>query len=561
MTTKLDQQLSDGELEQRLRAAFAVVVPLIEHGEHQAGRLPVQSRARRLPVAVACGAIVALGVAGGLAVTTRSGGGRDSQGGSQPSQVGGAAAGTEATGSVAPTSSGPGSTAAARSDRADQVQWFLPAALPDGYELTEIWAELRVDGTPNPDLGGGVEVVRWPDLTAGTQTWIRRGADGVTNEDTIAVQAIAAGAPAPTIPRSNPAPGATIASGTDEAVGTAPDTSTPEPDSYLIGEPNTTVHGLDAVIVGPPMRESPGWTVNWVESGMQVTLQTTGGVSEDEAMAIAESTTITADGATIDPAAVPTGFEPTEPDTSTPALPDRRESVTLVVGAESQHSIRVRIDTPAVSNLDEASTDETERRTIDGVDYSLFENDDTLYSQVVWFADGRQFEAAGNATIDDVLTVATGLSTATLDEATDAATTITAATQALPTVATTTLADGVEVSVHGPADDNIGVVGICVDAPEPHCVRPDGIMGQLGVPGMAITAVFHIDGDRRTIAWNGDQPELSDEPPVPDLVAAATGTGWFIDQVTPAGQPLRGISFRADDGSLTGVSPTDVIRP
>lgn len=426
------------------------------------------------------------------------------------------------------------------SDDPDQVQWFLPGVLPEGYELTDITADRVVDGAPNPDVAGGFEVVGgWPDIDEGIQTWIRRGPDGVSNADTISVQARTSGVSAPTIPGG----------------------STPEPDSALMGPVNATVHGLDAFVIGLPQRESPGWTIEWSESGMLVTILTTGGVSEDEATAIAEASIVSTDGATVDPASLPAGFEPVDMDADAPSPSNVHESVAFIVSPTAGGgSIRVSIDT-AYASLDELAIDESERRAIDGVEYSMFENDDSLYSRVVWLADGRQFEAAGAAAMDDVLAVATGVRAATREEAGAAAAAITAATQALPTVGAATLADGLQVSVHGPIDD-VGVVGICVDGAQPRCVRPDGVMGLLGIPGLAINAVFHIGGDRRVIAWNGTEPELSDaEAALPDLVAAATGIGWFVDRRIPAGQPLQGISFRADDGSLTGVVPTDALRP
>lgn len=544
MTAKLDDALSDADIEQRVRTAFDVIVPLLEHGPRgTTSPEPATRRApRRLPLAIACGATVALGVAGGLAIIGRLDDETVGRTGSEPDHVG-APAVTGVGDSVASQPSAvPATTPDPTEDRAGQVQWFLPTTLPNGYELTDIAAELRVDGAPNPDFGGGVEIVNWPALAESTQTWIRRGADGLTNEDTISVtvQDMAGTEPAPTTssatsaPRESRSPGATAAEGSMAA-----DVSQAS-DSAMVAPANTTVHGVDAVIIGPPTRESPGWTVNWSESGLLVTLQATGGVSEDEAMSIAEATTVTPDGATIDSTALPTGFEPVETDTSPPPV-DRRESVTLVADSSTQVSIGVSINAPATASLDALSIDETGRRTIDGVDYSLFENDDALYSRVVWVTEGRQFEAAGAASIDDVLTVATGLRTATRAEAAAAASAITAATQALPTVAAATLADDVRVSVHGPAD---GDVGICVDNPEPRCVRPAPFLGQLDIPGLAInSAVFHIDGDRRVIAWNGTQPELFDEPPLPDLVAATIGN-WMVrrpahpGRATPAGHPL-----------------------
>lgn len=527
MNTKFRDPISDDEIENRLRAAYAAIVPLIE-GVDSSSLQPQprgQARSPRLPMAIACSVIVALGVMGAVVVATR-----DNDQSAQTSSGDAVVAGERAT----TRGAGLGR------DRAEQIQWFLPTALPEGYELTDISAELRVDGTANPDVGGGVESVG-PGTRPIGQTWIRRAADG-RSEDTITVEAV-------------PVPG----SGGD---GSATPVSPPaQPDSHLIGEPNATVHGLDAVVIGPPVRESPGFTVNWVEDDVIVTIQVTGGVSREEALVLGEATTVVGVNASVDPAALPTGFEVVPVDASAPVPANRREAVTLVVTAETG-SIRVRVDTPAVSTVAEASVDETERRTIDGIDYSLFESSDTMYARVVWFADGRQYVAEGDATIDDVMALATGLRAASRDDAAAAAEAITAATQTLPTVATATLDDGVEVSVHGPADDNVGVVGICVDTPKVQCVRPDRELGQLGVPGLTINAVFHIGDARRAIAWNGTEPELSDaETPMPDLIPAASGTGWFIDQETPAGEPLRRIDFRADDGSLTGVYPIDAIRP
>lgn len=558
MIVKPDQALSNGELEHRLRHTFGVVVPLIERtgcrpsdGAARAAR----GRTRRAPVAVACSVIVALGVAGGIAMVARDGAGTTApDAGSLATPI----ASVEPAASAVPAPGG-------RTDRADQVTWFLPTVLPEGYELTALKAELRVDGTPNPDIAGGFEVVGGSVLPERpTQTWRRRGADGLTNEDTISIEAVVDG------PASPPPTIAVMSPGSMPIVDGATAGDATSASGRLILAPNTTVGGVDAVIVGPPVRESPGWTVNWAEEGIVFTLRATDGVSEDEALALAETATVEGGIVSLDPAALPDGFEPVPPEPAAPQTVDRIEVVTFVVGAEGR-TIQVRVNTPVLMSLDEIAIDETERREIDGVEYSLFESSTSRFVRVAWSDGERVFVAESDAPLDDVLAVASSTRAVTFAEAEAASAAITASTLALPVVATATLGDGTSVSVHGPADD-IGVVGICVDTAdgdstdvagaEGRCIRPDRFIGQPAPTGLAINAVFHLEGDRRTIAWSGIRPELTETGlGAPELVAAATGVGWFVDQVTPAGEPLRSIGFRSDDGSLTGIYPDDSIRP
>ena len=141
-------------------------------------------------------------------------------------------------------------------------------------------------------------------------------------------------------------------------------------------------------------------------------------------------------------------------------------------------------------SLDEIAIDETERREIDGVEYSLFESSTSRFVRVAWSDGERGFVAESDAPLDDVLAVASSTRAVTFAEAEAASAAITASTLALPVVATATLGDGTSVSVHGPADD-IGVVGICVDCrwrqhrcrrAEGRCIRPDRFIGQPAQP-------------------------------------------------------------------------------
>ena len=215
---------------------------------------------------------------------------------------------------------------------------MVPAHRPPGeYEAHGAEGRVSVDGTPNPDIAGGFEVVGGSALPERpTQTWRRRGADGLPNEDTISIAAVVDG------PASPPPTIAVMSPGSMPIVDGATAGDATSASGRLILAPNTTVGGVDAVIVGPPVRESPGWTVNWAEEGIVFTLRATDGVSEDEALALAETATVEGGIVSLD-RALPDGFEPVPPEPTAPQTVDRIEVVTFVVGAEGR-TIQVRIN-------------------------------------------------------------------------------------------------------------------------------------------------------------------------------------------------------------------------
>lgn len=471
--------------------------------------------ANRPPIRLVAAVVVALAVLGVVAAQRR-----DARPGGSPegatSTVGSSSTVSQATAepsitpqSVPSTTSDP-STATALSRFAG---WYLPTALPDGYEITQ----LSVVATKPSD--SDVE-----------QRWVT----------------------------ASNAPGSPTGSLSLTSFPVPPD----EP-----GKPprlNATVHGIDATAFD----SGEGIVVSWQEGGRQRQVR---GNGLSQAATLAAAQTVVVDGATgratMDPGS---GYVPVD------AAPAPSNALTLAIDiAPSDGSTEGAIRFSSAPNADRETLDTIRQRVGSAPRTSAtikaVAGDDRLSirygattpptTEVVWIQDGFVMGLNGVASEDDMLTLAGSVKAVDPQALVDAQEQSSRRLHAQPTLDTVTLADGTTVSVKTLAGR---VTGLCVEAPVVVCRwdRSDVPLDDAR-PSNAYIAV-RVAGRTLAIAWHEGAGVPSLTPPAgvvdPNRPIVRTSTilqttesaeGGFVEIVVPDGEDAPPLFFGDQDAMFT----------
>lgn len=201
---------------------------------------------------------------------------------------------------------------------------------------------------------------------------------------------------------------------------------------------------------------------------------------------------------------------------------------------------------------------DAEVQVVDGVDYFI-ETAERERFLVTWRRDGRYFSASGFVPDAGVLlTAATSIGTVSLADAAAAAAAVNEHTVAQPVFAETSFDDGMRVSVRT-TDGIDGAVSLCINEPEPQCVRGDWYPDFEHQGRDAITGLFVVNGERVILRWRllPGVETASNGAPV-DTVDA--GAGWFVRVAVPDGEPLPSLDQAYGDGIQSETLP-EHIRP
>jgi hypothetical protein len=219
---------------------------------------------------------------------------------------------------------------------------------------------------------------------------------------------------------------------------------------------------------------------------------------------------------------------------------------------------------PESRALDAIVEQETQRRVIGGVQYSVLEGEPDEYgpyTRVQWVAGGIGYDVTGRVSVDVALEVASGIEPVTSERATTAVDTITSRIHSLPVVASAALADGSTVSAHGPHGGDGGAVALCVAGADTACYRPGTESTLGGGTERSLFAVFDSDGHRQVVGWTAE--DLTGIAPIDGqaIVEATTGVGSFVAVPVADGEPVPEITFDLGGGVEQSYVPTERLRP
>lgn len=371
--------------------------------------------------------------------------------------------------------------------------WYLPTYLPEGYELTGI-----AERTETLEDAMSYEI------------WVRKD-DGVTT-------------------------------GYVRALVNEPIPSVVEAQSGRV----VSIHGADAEISENPA-ETGSWRVAWTEGETRLAIETIG-LDEDSTLAIAEASTVAGGDLSLDATSMPAEF--TSAGSGMYDAGTEFGSVVLAAaptGPTETTPIFMQI-VGAATSLDESVRSETERRVVNGVEYSVRIDTQGTYSgnrehtTITWAQDGRRFLVLGELAADTLLDVAQGLRPATATEAAVAASETTDRALALPEHGRAELSDGRLLTVHASAESD-AVDALCVADAEPRCFRIYLASASSGPPS-GFYRVFDTGRDRLIVGWHATDPggvaTASDGSSV-DIIEGTEG--WFVTLTVATGEALPTIEF------------------
>ena len=396
--------------------------------------------------------------------------------------------------------------------------WFLPT-LPDGYHLQSLGAIFRrVVPASDPAAAccgdSGLHAVALPDF-ASMQRWVRTANTGEAAEYVSAV--------------------AHYDQANDPSM-------LPSGGDYT----SVSIHGVPGVALAG---SDP--TVYWIEDGTMVTLRGSVAMTTSDLIALAEASTVMQGAVTLDPASVPGGFELVDPHEGVAAETDGYQVVSgrlaSVDGSTGPISFRV---VTALMSLDMVVENETERRVVDDVEYSVqVDAFDPAAVWVRWVTGGWEFEVVSTVGgIDGAMAVATSLREVTAEEARAAMREMTDYVLSLPTLAAAVLGDGTRVSVHAEEWQESNRAAICVEASEPVCQRT-----RLPVEeDTGVAETFVLEGQVRVLGWD----RTVSDPQAGDLAVetepAESGAGTFLSVVVPDQEPIPPVMWTNELGVVTG---------
>jgi hypothetical protein len=399
------------------------------------------------------------------------------------------------------------STAPAGPAAIEAVQWYLPTRIPTGFALADLSA-------------GAVE----PNAALEQQRWVIKADDGLTTEGWMTVSAFAVDAG-----RGSP--------------------------GQLRSDPQVSSWGTP---------DFGGWTVDWIEDGTQVQIQATEQLDTETLLAIAGSSIVADGDVIIDPTSVPAELVAVDTGAAAASIaPAPAVSFTLDRTSGDGGGVWVTI-APEARTLDAIVNEETERRDLDGVQYSILEgetDENGPYTTVRWLADGIGHELIGRVTAGEAIEIAASIEPATSEQAAAAANGITGHLHSLPVVASAVLSNGMTLSAHGPADGgNGGAIALCVDQPRLQCVQPGTESTLGGGAEAALYDVVSLDG-RWVVGWQFVEP--TNIVPIDGLEVerATTGEGWFVTVPVGAGGEVPTITFDLGADAQQSYNPTDRLRP
>jgi hypothetical protein len=506
-------------------AEFADVVALLRHTyevraddvevlPHRPFRTVAHATRRpnwRVGLSVAAAALVVAGVVGVVALRDRgeSGPGAET---TLPSP-------TNPTASVTPTT-----TPTVAGDRRDVV-WFLPAELPQDFEITDVRAFFRrVVAPDDPDAvccgDHGTDAIGLPIVVRG-QTFIRPAS---------------AGAPTGSISASAEfLDGAELLPQTGEGID------------------EVTVHGVRGYL-GRSLIQNPSLT--WVEANNTVTIVASVEQTSDELLAIAEASTVGERTVVLDPASLPAGFELADPFAGVDLTIDHYQGLDgSAASPDGTNGITWSAHTATLA-LDFVVDDETERRVVDGVEYSIrVDSIEPDHTTVTWLADGWELRVAGPVDADGAMAVAQSVREVSSAQAADAGRQVTDELLALPTVASVVLPDGTRVSVHRALDGVRSEAALCVELDVPRCIpsfEPDR---------STLIEVFDLGGQLTIVGWDAAISEATADGRPIDAIPASTGHGAFVAVPVDAPFPMPSLSWTNLSGPLAGGRADYSIRP
>ena len=408
---------------------------------------------------------------------------------------------------------------------ADDVTWFLPA-LPDGYSLLEFGAVFRSvvpAGDPAAVCCGdhGSVAIALPDFS-NRQRWVWPSNGGGATE---MISAHAYFDPANELAQS---------SGEDIF--------------------DVTVHGVPGYV---DTTTDP--TITWLENGTSVVVRASIDLDADGSRCARRSQHRRTGHRLARLRIVACRLRTRRPARGRAAEIDRYQIVTGRLGSldGSSGPISFRVVT-ALTALDVLIEEETERRVVDGVEYSLNEDEFGQPNVTVrWVTGGWEFEVTAAGGVDQAMDVATSLHEVTQQEAHAAVGAMADYVLTLPTLASAVLGDGTRVSVHVEDWQEANHAAICVEGPEPVCRRTRIPVEE----DTSVIEVFEIGGDRRVLGWDRVVSEVNAGGMAAEVVPATSGTGTFVSVPIEPGAAIPQVMWTNERGTLTGYLPDLWLQP
>lgn len=502
--------------------------PVVEHGQHDNADLvnsvepvvEVTTRelvASRQPVRLVAAIVVALAVLGVVAAQRRGirpGGSPEGAASTVGSSASVGQATTEPSSTPPPTPSSttepPATTALSRF-----AGWYLPTALPNGYEVTHLSA-----------------VATKPPASSVEQRWVTVSSPSGSPTGSLSLMSF---------PVSPEEPG--------------------KPPRF-----NATVHGIDAVVFD----SGEGIVVSWQEGGRQRQVR---GIGLSQAATLAAAQAVVVDGASSRATMAPgSEYVPV----AAAAAPSNALTLAIDI-APSDGSTEGAIHFSSSPNDDGETLDTIKQRVglapstsatikaVAGKDRLSIRHGATRppSAEVVWIQDGFVMGLDGVASEDDLLTLAGSVRAVDRQTLVDEQEQSSHRLHAQPTLDAVTLADGTSVTVKTLAGR---VTGLCVEAPVVVCrwSRSDVPLGDARPSGAYIAV--RVSGRTLAIAWHEGAGVPSLTPPAgvvdPNRPVVRTSTitqttespdGAFVEIVVPDGEDAPPLFFGDQDAVYTTV--------
>jgi len=318
----------------------------------------------------------------------------------------------------------------------------------------------------------------------------------------------------------------------------------------------STVHGFPAVVTSSGLADALNadnvtFHVEWSEHDSRFAIDTTG-IGPGATVELANSSAVVGHTISLDLASIPDGFELV--DTSETRAGDTFPMVTLVAAPrELDHSGAIFTNlVNGAGSLDAVVGRESERRVVDGVEYSiLVESPGTANERttIEWLRDGHTFSTFGRIEVDTLLDFAAGLTPATPDEVERAKLATADLALAIPEYASATLSTGDDVSVRA-AEGSNRARALCLTDATPECFRLYFDFND-SVTVSGFYRVFNDSGKRRIVGWHASAPgtiTASNDAPV-EIVQGSEG--WFVTFAVADGAPLPVLDYENGTGYIS----------